>query len=198
MPNISYSSSISGAGVSIQSAVSRNPNNASGYDPTLPAGYPGTLTTRTDGNTGTVTLESGHAITTAANVDIHWASGVQYDVTVGTVAGNSMPFDAGVGDDLPAQSTLVVVTPRVIIEGEFDGDELSVLGIQASQNSFIAFYDGDDNVVTTLKLPANQGQVYDIEGGASNAFSGEVIEYMIGSNGTTTAGTLKLIVGQEA
>lgn len=75
-------------------------------DPTLAAAKIGALTTRTDANTGTLTMNSGHGITTGANLHLYWVNvdgtlGHRYSV-VGTVATNSVPIDNGAGDDLPA------------------------------------------------------------------------------------------------
>ena len=75
---------------------------------------PGELTLRTDDNTGTITMnDAGHGITTGAKVDVYWAGGVQYNVTVGTVSGASVPIDLGSGDDLPSEDTAVVVSVQV-------------------------------------------------------------------------------------
>lgn len=71
----------------------------------------GTLTTRTDDNTGIVTIDNAlHAIETSAAVEVTWAGGSRGAMVVGTVAGVSVPIDAGVGDVLPAQGTEVTVT----------------------------------------------------------------------------------------
>ena len=60
----------------------------------LPIAKAGTLTTRTEDDTGEATLGAGHGITTGAIVDIYWSGGRRYGVTVGTVAGNVVPFGA--------------------------------------------------------------------------------------------------------
>ena len=80
----------------------------------------GQLTTRTDANTGTLTMAASHGITTGARLDIFWTEagvkGARYGVTVGTVSVNSVPIDLGAGDDLP--TNLTAVTAFVPIEEE--------------------------------------------------------------------------------
>jgi hypothetical protein len=76
-------------------------------DPTLAAAKVGQLTTRTDDNTGTLTMDSGHGITTGARLDLYWTGGRRYNITVGTVATNSVPIDLGAGDALPANLTAI-------------------------------------------------------------------------------------------
>lgn len=78
-------------------------------DPTLAAAISGSLTTRTDNDTGTLTLASGHPVTTGQRLDVYWSGGKRYGMTVGTVSGTSVPIDGGAGDNLPALNTAVTV-----------------------------------------------------------------------------------------
>ena len=72
----------------------------------------GTLTTRTDRNTGTLTMSPGHGITTGETIDIRWGSLNRYNVVVGTVAGNSVPIDFGTGDILPLAASAITAVVR--------------------------------------------------------------------------------------
>jgi len=70
----------------------------------------GTLTTRSDDDTGVLTMDDGmHGIATGDVVDVQWADGSRLAITVGTVAGTTVPIDGGRGDVLPAESTAVTV-----------------------------------------------------------------------------------------
>jgi hypothetical protein len=82
---------------------------ASWESETIPAAKTGTLTTRTDNDTGTLTLQSSHGVTTGAKLDVFWSGGYRAAMTVGTVSGNSVPIDAGAGDNLPTAATAVTV-----------------------------------------------------------------------------------------
>ncbi len=86
------------------------------FEKSVPLAKQGTLTLRTDNNTGTITMASGsHGITTGARVAIFWLDATtgavtcQRRVTVGTVSGTSLPIDLGTGSNLPPLSTVVQV-----------------------------------------------------------------------------------------
>lgn len=206
MPTLNVSVSVTGLGGSIAKSTPRTADAGANRDISVPVGYAGTLTTRTDNNTGTVTLAGGHAITTGMNVDIYWDGGVQYNVTVGTVSTNSMPFDLGVGTNLPSTSTAVVVSPRTRINLDIDGDALCVLAIRQkyateteTADSHVDFQDSGSSVIAAVTLEANVPQVYDIEGGASNPFTGNPITKAYVSNGSTdNAAILQLLWLQDA
>src|SRR5690606_6519409 len=94
----------------------------------LPAAFAGELTTRTDNDTGVVTVEdSEHTIETGDTVDAYWidADGlmqVRYgmEATVSTV---EITLDGGAGENLPAEDTEVTVSAQVEIDTDFAGDK---------------------------------------------------------------------------
>ncbi len=207
MPTLNYSVSVSGLGGNIAQNIPRSADGGSIREVSLPVGKAGTLTTRTDVNTGQITMASaGHGITTGANVDIYWEGGVQYNATVGTVVGTTVPFDGGEGDDLPTNGTDVVVSVRQLIAIDLDGDKLALLAINQkysnsleTANSHIAFYEGGLAEIAELDLQANTPQVFDITGGATNIFTGNPIDTAYASNGSTTdVATLQLIWLQDS
>jgi len=71
----------------------------------------GTLTTRTDANSGLATLSGGHGITTGMLVNVIWATGARYGMEA-TVDVNAVTLEAGLGDDLPDEATALVVCER--------------------------------------------------------------------------------------
>jgi hypothetical protein len=98
---------------------------------TLAAGAAGTLTTRTDGFTGTLTMSPGHGITTGQRLDIYWTvtssnfsptgqpqtvSRVLRNCLVGTVSGNSVPFTNvnNLGTSLPIATTPVIASVPIV------------------------------------------------------------------------------------
>jgi hypothetical protein len=206
MPSLNLNNTVTGLGANIGGTAVRTADGGGSLDPTIPKGYSGSLTTRTDNNTGTVTLSAGHAITTGMKVDIYWTGGVQYDVTVGTVSVNSMPFDLGVGANLPAQDTAVIVSPRVTINCTIDGDVMPLLAMKQefadasiTALSHIDFHDAAADLIAAMDLEANVLHVYDIDGGASNPFIGDVITVAYASNSSTTTGaTLRVVWLQDS
>lgn len=98
---------------------------------TLTPAKVGELTTRTDNETGTLTMTTGHGITTGARLDLYWEDGdgagtpgSRRGITVGTVSGNSVPIGAdnsGSGDNLPLVNTAITaMVPHYESVGSFD------------------------------------------------------------------------------
>jgi len=190
--NITYGVSVSGSGISMQSAIVRTGSAPIGLYETLPAAKTGTLSTRTNDTSGTLTLESGHGITTAAVIDLYWDGGSRYGVTVGTVSGTSVPISGGAGDNLPIATTAVTATTRTTANIYIDGDNVKLIAFEMQTNDRslrtagrITFFDVDDNAIEQLDLVANVPQVYDFEGGATNILTGAPITYIA----TSTAGS---------
>ena len=207
MASINVSKTVTGSGETLTSQVQRSPDNVSDYGPiTLPVGKTGTLSTRTDANTGELTLTGGHGIVTGQIIDLYWPGGRRYNVVVGTVSTNVVPIDLGSGNDLPLAAAAIVATPQVQINTAIDGDNLSVLAIKAGYVSLastavghISFFDAADDEIAAVDLDANSVQIHDIEGGDANAFVGDPITYCLASNGSSTeVATLYVKVGQDS
>lgn len=205
MPSLSLSVTMSGLGNrTIAKQIPRESDGGICYDPTIPHGYAGELTTRTDNNTGEVTMEPGHGITPGMVVDIYWDGGVQYGVTVGASSTDDLPIDGGVGDNLPTQGTEVIVSPVVEVNVAIDGDELSLLGIQQqfanltdTSPGHIAFRDGTSSLVAAISLDGTNPQTWDIGGGAANPFTGNPITKALCSNGSTENDCVLVILGLQ-
>ena len=202
---VTYGITLSGGGTSFQSpAITRTGSGSIGLSEDLVASQSGVLTTRSDANTGTITMGSGgHTIGTGDVVDIYWTGGVQYGVTVGTVSGTSVPFDSGIGDDLPTATTAVKVVPVATANVLIDGDNVKVLGVELSSTTksertagHLQFLDAADNEIAEIDVVSNMPQVWDIEGGSANPFTGAPITQVVMSQGGNTSGqsyTLKII-----
>jgi hypothetical protein len=195
--------SVSAGGITIQKSITRTGDAPIGLQTTLNNAQAGTLSTRTDNDTGTITMTSGgHTITTGAVVDIYWSGGVQYSVTVGTVSGTSVPFDAGVGDNLPAETTAVTIVVQKNVNLYIDGDNTKLISICLETTTdtlrtagLLIAYDAANDTIATIDLVANVPQVWDIEGGSANPFTGDPITYLKVSQGnatTTETYTLKI------
>jgi hypothetical protein len=209
MATVTHAQSISGGGVTIQPlAITRTNSGAIGLEDTLDAAKAGTLTTRTDNNTGTLTMDSGHGITTGQIIDIYWSGGVQRTVTVGTVATNSVPIDLGIGDNLPIATTAITAVVQKAVNLAIDGDNADILAViletvdkalRTAAN--VQFLDGSASVIAEVDLVANVPQVWDIEGGSANPFTGNPITNLKVSQANTTSTeiyTLKIIGVQDA
>lgn len=209
MANVTYGLSVSGAGLSIQpQPVVRTGSGTIGLDETLPAAKAGTLSTRTDDNTGTLTLGSGHGITDGQIVDVYWDGGMRYGMTVGTVSGTSVPIDLGSGDNLPIATTAITAVVVTAINIAIDGDEAKLIAIELSTTDkslrtagHIQLRDASANEIAALDLVTNVPQVWDIEGGSANPFAGNPITTARASQAsasTTETWTLKIVGVQDA
>lgn len=202
--------SVSGGGLVLQPTPAvRAVENPSPYEFSPAAGNAGTLTTRSDATTGTLTLNDGHTIETGDTVDIHWvASGTNYcqrDCTVGTVSGNSVPFSGGVGTDLPAVSSSVVCTEQETENVTCDASGLAVFAAIVeeptavhTQGVQLRFLDSGGSEVYTLLTARNQLTKRDVTGGDTNPFGSTDIASMSITNGSSSlAVKLKLLIGQD-
>lgn len=209
MVTITHAQSISGGGVTIQTMpVARTNSGPIGLEDTLNAAKTGTLSTRTDNNTGTLTMDTGHGITTGQIIDIYWSGGVQRTVTVGTVATNSVPIDGGIGDNLPSATTAITAVVQKAINLAIDGDNTKIIAVvletvdktlRTAAN--VQFLDAAADVIAEIDLVANVPQVWDIEGGSANPFTGDPITNLKASQANSTSTetyTLKIVGVQDA
>lgn len=134
-------------------------------NPTVLAGQAGTLTTRTSGTAGTLTLNTGHGITTGQRIDLYWAGGSAYGLTVGTVATNSVPFTGASGDALPVATTAIVVGICNSVVFAFTGNNLSLLTVKAGYESYVVVWDGSIN---DLAIHLTAGASYEWHGVGTN------------------------------
>lgn len=209
MATVTHAQSITGGGVTIQPLpIARTNSGAIGLEDTLTAAKTGTLTTRTSDTVGTLTMDTGHGITTGQIIDIYWTGGVQYTVTVGTVSVDSVPFSLGSGDVLPIATTAITAVVQKAINLSIDGDETDILAViletvdkSLRTAGHIQFRDVSNAEVAEIDLVTNVPQVWDIAGGSANPFTGNVITNLKASQGSSTSTetyTLKLIGVQDA
>ena len=209
MPSITHAQTISGGSVTIQTQpVVRTSSGPIALEDTLSVAKSGTLTTRTDDNTGTLTMAASHGITTGQIIDIYWSGGVQRSVTVGTVATNEVPIDSGIGDNLPADETAITAVVQKSINLAIDGDNTKILAVvletidktlRTAAN--VQFLDAAADVIAEIDLVTNVPQVWDIEGGSANPFTGDPITNLKASQASTSTSetwTLKIVGVQDA
>jgi len=179
-------------GVSIQATIVRTAEGQIGQDVELPAAKAGTLSTRTDDNTGVAAMSNGHGIQTNDVVDVYWADGVRYGMTA-TVSGNNVTVDGGSGDVLPAQGTALTVCVEVEINLDVDGDDIEMIAVSATKRSHLVFQTSAPADLLALEIPANEGWEWFSGGPVSNPLTGNPIDRVVASNGdSTAASTLKI------
>jgi hypothetical protein len=191
--NGTISSTIYVGGVVLQSTKSRTAGGQIGLEESLPAGNAGTLSTRTDDNTGVVTLGEGHGLAVNDVVDLYWAAGLRYGMTVTAVNGNAVSVDGGTGDVLPAQGTAIVCTKVVDLICVFDGDLLSMIAAQSDKRSHIVFRSAVPADIEAVELTANEDWEWVIDTVIQNPLAGGDVATVRASNGdSAAAATLKV------
>jgi hypothetical protein len=156
-------------------------------DPTLPGAKTGSLTTRTDDGTGTLTMDSGHGILDGDKVAIFWAGGSRYNVTVGTVATNSVPIGLGGGDNLPAQGTAVTV--MVLHEEAFAVEYDHIQGLFCGQPqgaAVVEFWSAVPALIAAIQITNDADYVWTVNDGTANPLNANVAKVKLAHAGTTS------------
>ena len=163
----------------------------------LVAGFAGALTTRTDNDTGVVTLENAqHGLLQNDKVSVCWAGGSRLKMNVSNVAGAAVTVDLGTGENLPAQATAVVVAKLLTIDTDLDGDLLQMVGAVCDNDLAVGFYTAADALLLQLKLkggdPQGEPWFWAKDSGVANPLTGNPVSYVLVGNGEATPGTFNL------
>lgn len=161
-------------------------------DVSVGAGSVGTLSTRTDANTGVITGPGGHPITTGLIVDVYWEGGYRRGMTVGTVSVNSIPIDGGSGDDLPIATTAITIARRTQVELAVIGDEVQALALHCASRAVFSLADGSSEHLG--KLVENKIYAWDAEDGSANPIAGDTLTQVFLSHAATAAKDMKVLV----
>jgi hypothetical protein len=189
---------ISGMNFNISTTVSSDLGPQFSVD--LAVAKSGTLSTRTDDNTGTLTLESGHGVQTGDRLDIYWEDDDgnmerRYGVTVGTVSGTSVPFDLGAGDNLPAAAT--EVTAMVPDEEVFvvTGDNAVSVAAACANGGTVVFATAANATVLAVELtPTNASYVWTTGAGTNPLAGGSVTKVFVSQPSALAEGEIYGIV----
>jgi len=175
------------AGVAVSSIITRLDELETAFQNTMAPGRAGTLSTRTDDNTGIVTVASGHGITDADKVSVFWNGGYRYNVTVTATTSTTISIDLGAGANLPIATTVVVVGKEVEHALAIDGDQLVVLAIGCENRASIHFRDGSDASLLPYDLQASEGRLWVAGMGFTNPLASDTVANIVIANGGVTA-----------
>jgi hypothetical protein len=213
MPQAQHNQSFSFPGYAFNSqeaAVSFD--NTVAHEITLPAlvaAQTGTMTTKTDADTGEIALSTGHTIETGDVVDVYFPAGVRYGMDA-TVSTNDVTVDGGAGEDLPVATTACTVVKVTEINPlNLDGDNAEIVGIfyrNSSDTGALAHIDLQDSGSASIEAidlvheTANGGlsNITNISGGDTNVFTGNPITKGFASHDSTTAATLYVLAGIDS
>jgi hypothetical protein len=186
------------AGQTVPVQLARSNDGCGLWTPAPAAGKAGSLTTRTDNDTGVATLGEGHGIITGDKVDVFWAGGRRYHMSA-TVSGNAVTVDGGGGGNLPAQDTALVVCKTLVVNAAFDPDDMIVLLASTVRRASIVFVDSGGAALLALDLAAGGCCLWWTDSGISRPMTGNAVAAVwIGNGDATAAGDLFIATVYDA
>lgn len=158
----------------------------------------GELTTRTDNDTGTLTMDSaGHGIQTGDRLDLYWDGGARIGMTVGTVSGTSVPIDLGSGDNLPALNTDIrasVPTEEALVVTGNDAVAFLITSnlSGADWSGYVTFTTSGDALIASYELTGDQPSNEWDSGliGTTNPLAGQTVSKVYFSHGNLESRTM--------
>jgi len=151
----------------------------------LPAAKTGQLTTRTDNDTGVLTMAGGHGITTGARLDVYWSGGSRRGMTVGTVSGNTVPIDGGAGDALPANMTSITAMVPSEEVLAVPGNNAQAVAVNCPVGGTVVFAtSGNTEIFASVRTSANPTEVRVFSEG-TNVFAGQTVAKVFLSHGSS-------------
>ena len=152
---------------------------------------------KTDGDTAACNLATSHGYT-SGKADVYWDGGMRYDVDM-TVDIDALTLDSGVGDDFPDTATTGVVVCKVQqINTAIDGDMVKLFVVNATQRASVYFEDDAGAGVLQIDLEADNPYMWNVTSGQTNPLTGNPIAVCWASNGSTTAGVIDVLSGEDS
>lgn len=178
----SVSTEVSTLGLSFRRTVTVSTDGAVVKNPTLAAAKTGALTTRTDNDTGVLTMDTGHGISTGNRLDVYWTNtdgtqGRRYGMTAGTVATNSVPIDGGAGDNLPAdESAITAMVPQLETFAVTAADVIGLF-VGCGGPATAVFRESDTTLVAAISTDGpTDAYVWESTNGATTPFGADVAD----------------------
>ena len=166
--------------------------------PSVAVAKTGTLTTRTDNDTGTFTMTTGHGFSTADKIDVFWSGG-QRRAMDATVTGDSVVLDGGSGDNLPAQTTAITAMKPVTVAFTVVGNTAFYLGVSSPVPGYIVFVDNAAAEIAaatySITPTGGGGKSWATNIGFTNPLAGATTSLVKFSHSSSTAArTMKAVV----
>jgi hypothetical protein len=158
----------------------------------VPAAKAGNLTTRTDNDTGELTMGAAHGIATGNRLDLYWTEGGvlkhRRGMTVGTVAGNAVPIDGGAGDNLPPDESAIIAAVPVSQDVVVVGNNVVAFALLAPARAIFVIASAADAELYAVHHPvASRASGWDKENGVTNPLAGVTVGKVFLSHADTTA-----------
>jgi hypothetical protein len=190
--NTTITRNVSVANKTFQNRTTPTADGAVTKDPTLAAAKSGTLTTRTDADTGILTVASGHGFNTSDRIDVYFSGGYRYGMNVTGTTATTVSIDGGTGTDLPALNATVTCMKPQLEDFVVETADLQGLYVTCLSPALAIFLDDTDAVVKAVYVGGSAdafiweiGDVTDL--GAENPFaSGDVVSVYLSHGGTVS------------
>lgn len=124
--------------------------------PSVSAALAGTLSTRTDNDTGILTVSTGHGLLTSDLAYVFWDGGSRRGMTITAVGATTVSVDGGTGDNLPIVATAITVMKPDEEVFNIVGSNAKTLTAYSPDAGYVIFSKSDDTVVLALKLAAGE------------------------------------------
>ena len=141
----------------------------------------GALTTRTNDTIGVLTMTAGHGLVTG-KIDVFWDGGRRYNVDA-VVTDDSIAITGGSGDNLPADETAITADQQIVVNADFDPDDVSVLCVTATKRASIVFADSGGSTLLALDLAAGECCLWWEDSGITRPFTGNAVDKIWVTNG---------------
>lgn len=162
--------------------------------PSVPAAKAGTLTTRTDDDTGTFTMASGHGFSTADLISVFWTGGKRHAMTA-TVTGDSVVLDGGTGTVLPSAATAITAMKPTEVAFSVTGSAVLLLVGSCEVPGYIRIMDnaGTPAQAALLTVTTADSYVWSSTNGVTNPLNAIVTTVARFTHGSTSAQTMTLL-----
>jgi hypothetical protein len=180
------------AGVNIDATIRRTDELEQAFRATMSAGRVGTLSTRTDDNTGILTVASGHGITDADTVAVFWEGGSRYGVDVTATTSTTISIDLGAGANLPIATTPIVVAKESEHVLAIIGNDIAVIAAGCDNRASLNFRDSGDASLLRYDMATKEGRVWFASSDVTNPLAGDTVANIVIANGGTTEAELRI------
>lgn len=168
-------------------------------NPSLAPAKVGALTTRTSDSVGTLTMAVGHGFVNGDRLDIYWVNpdgsrGFRYGITVGVVAGESVPITAGAGDVLPADETAITAMVPEEITFPVTAADMKMLIVACPYPAQAVFLDITPALVAHIVCDGeSDSYVWDDENGLANPFAADTVTGYLSHGSSDNTAVVKAI-----
>lgn len=139
-------------------------------------GFVGSLSTRTDDNTGVVTVDdSSHTIENGDRVDLYWVGGCRRGMAAGSPSGADIPIDGGSGDNLPTEDTAVTIVVPEELDISVLGTNVAAILLYSAQHGQIVFETTAPAEALAKELGTGVSYVWHEDDGEDNPITGDLI-----------------------